>query len=447
MRGCSGLGTWEVSANPKCPHANPKYPHPNPKWCMAGNTLGNLAAYAIQQHLPTQVLFWLLAAVCLLAAGCCFVLVSPHPPNRPPDHPPAPLHPPLQGHVGVLGGVGEVFRALRLRVVLQLVPLLVFIGWENSFWAGEFTQLLPLDRIGLVLAGLGLCEVVAGLMAGPLQGVLGWRGVLVLGSVGFGIALGLTCCLKTGLGLGLKVAGVPVLAFLAAGGYGVGDALFNTVCIAQLGTLSDDEGLFGRRVAFVLFQSVNTFFNAAGYFLAPAWPVHGHTGSLVQVYALMAWLGIATLVVLLPQPSTTPHSYAQASLREGEDDDEPTKLQALQQQQQQQGLQGGCKGAPRGLQGGCKVGQPGGQHRAQQGGSFVSDPFGILDSVENSPAVSPAVQPSHPHVGDGPHEDEVSPVLLARDGIAAAIPAHSMGHSQAHSALTSSDPFNILGTP
>lgn len=45
---------------------------------MGGNAVGNLSAYAIQQSCPTHVLFLILSAVCVLGAGCCYLLVSPH---------------------------------------------------------------------------------------------------------------------------------------------------------------------------------------------------------------------------------------------------------------------------------------------------------------------------------------------------------------------------------
>ena len=104
--------------------------------------------------------------------------------------------------------LGSTFR---LREVLILLPVLAFIGLENSFWAGEFTQLIDEDEIGAVLAVLGVFEVVAGLLLGGVvkrSGVICW---VLAGTVAFGCGLILVACFTREVGTSPKIAGTPLV--------------------------------------------------------------------------------------------------------------------------------------------------------------------------------------------------------------------------------------------
>lgn len=62
-----------------------------------------------------------------------------------------------------------------------LAVIFFFSGLEMAFWAGEFPQLLSSDVIGLVLAFVGVGEVVGGLFFGPLSDRAGRAPALLLG--------------------------------------------------------------------------------------------------------------------------------------------------------------------------------------------------------------------------------------------------------------------------
>jgi len=292
---------------------------------MGGSAVGNIAAYLIKRSFPLEVFFLVMSCVCMLGAVALFCTLDPYA-VPPPVKTSAPLdgtfpHPDPQAETptqsAAYGELGEedpvrateavltwrdvphlarrdvraLGRTLTIRSVMLVLPMLMFIGFENSFWAGEFTLLLEENIIGAVLSVLGLSEVLTGVLI--MSGLLGPRATIGIGATAFGVALVLVALVRHNWLLSPVLGGTPIALYGAAGCFGVGDACFNTVCIARLGRLSEDEGLFDRRTAFVLFQSANTLFNATGYFVAPLWPVHGD-GNLNQVYVLGGMLVLAT---------------------------------------------------------------------------------------------------------------------------------------------------------
>jgi len=70
----------------------------------------------------------------------------------------------------------------------------------------------------------------------------------------------------------------------------------------------------------VLFQSFNTLFNAIGYYLAPAWPVHGSSGTLIQVYTLGGILLVSTSLFVINSSSKVEEDF------EVDKDDRPPEL-------------------------------------------------------------------------------------------------------------------------
>ena len=104
--------------------------------------------------------------------------------------------------------------------------------------AGEFTQLLDEDEIGAVLAVLGVFEVIAGLSMGAGGAVKRW---VLLGCLAFACGFLLVVFEKNNTLTSTTIGGTSLIMYIAAGCFGVGDAMFNTICIAQLGRLSEDQ--------------------------------------------------------------------------------------------------------------------------------------------------------------------------------------------------------------
>jgi len=201
--------------------------------------------------------------------------------------------------------LSDLWNCLVLHQVLVLLPTMAFIGLENSFWAGEFPQLLPEDSIGIVLACVGMTEIVVGLLSGRLQSCLGAKGLYALGAVSFGTGLCLTVLLREGLFINPSYGGVPLIAFIAAACFGIGDCAIQVVILAQLGRLSGDLHLFDKGTAFVAFQSVNTAFTAGPFFWGPAIPFHGDGSNAAQAEILAILLLIATLCFMTQPASHT----------------------------------------------------------------------------------------------------------------------------------------------
>ena len=100
-----------------------------------------------------------------------------------------------------------------------------FSGLELSFWTGEFTQLLAdASVIGLVLTLAGVGEVVGGLVFGRLSDRLGRSASLMIGTILYGAALGLTVWMKQGGTSGTIVANAPLAAYAAALCFGLADS-------------------------------------------------------------------------------------------------------------------------------------------------------------------------------------------------------------------------------
>ena len=150
--------------------------------------------------------------------------------------------------------LASAFAALCLLFTLDtalLSTMYLFSGLELSFWTGEFTQLLPGNVIGLVMTFAGVGEVVGGLAMGRLSDVAGRSATITLASVLYGGGLAIASVMHhNGLdACGPKVAGAPVIAYIAALLFGLGDAGFNTCCYAICAQLYDVRGPSPRRIS------------------------------------------------------------------------------------------------------------------------------------------------------------------------------------------------------
>lgn len=282
-------------------------------WYMGGNCLGNVAATFIEKTLSLQGLFVSLGLVTLLSSAIFAIGVQPRSrlsetdsgqikmaeqllPNML-DGPKAHTVPPMQAFAGLF------FK----RHTLFLVPALLFIGSENSFWAGAFTKIISqhgaTDSIGPVLSCLAAADMLSSIVAGRISDWCARRqpanyvgrtppGTAVLG-VGVCVFLMGLVLLATRLLLTPDsfANGAPIEAFVCAVCFGVGDGVTNTVVISRLGSLAEDRGWFAPEVAFMFFQSVNVAATSAAFFYAPVLPLDT---SFAQLWILGA-LGLATL--------------------------------------------------------------------------------------------------------------------------------------------------------
>jgi len=282
-------------------------------WYMGGNALGNVAATFIQKALSLQGLFLSLGLVTLCSSVIFAVGVQPR--SKLPetdteqlsmteqllsntlDRPEAHLVPPMRAFAGLF----------LQRPTLFLVPALLFIGSENSFWAGSFTKILSqhgaTDSIGPILSCLAAADMVASIVAGRVSDSCAHRrptncsiltppGTAVLGVGVFVFLIGLVLlAIRLLLTPDSFASGAPIEAYVCAVCFGVGDGVTNTVVISRLGTLAADRGWFAPEVAFMFFQSVNVAATSAAFFYAPVLPLDS---SLAQLWMLGA-LGLATL--------------------------------------------------------------------------------------------------------------------------------------------------------
>lgn len=233
-------------------------------------------------------------------------------------------------------GVLQSARLLFTPTMALHIPLMFFSGMELSFWTGEFPQLLSTNKIGLVLTFVGIGEVIGGLTFGRLGDAIGRRWSFLVGVVCYSGALVISACIKLrSAHIDPIVGGEPLVAFLAAILFGLGDSSFNTNIYASVShfygspegapppehlqlssettkLLADDSINNGSpRVttvstapaydhalavrAFAAFQLVQNLGAAFGFFYALPCPLHGADGTYTQVYVQASILVVATV--------------------------------------------------------------------------------------------------------------------------------------------------------
>jgi MFS family permease len=135
---------------------------------------------------------------------------------------------------------------LCARESLLLTPMYLFSGLELSFWSGEFSQMLPGPLIGLVLTFAGVGEVAGGVLFGRLSDSFGRSASIAVGAACYSGGLLLACYMRaSGWMPAPLVAGAPLVAYVAALLFGLGDAAFNANCyalVAQIYQRNEGEG-------------------------------------------------------------------------------------------------------------------------------------------------------------------------------------------------------------
>jgi MFS family permease len=293
--------------------------------------------------------------------------------------------------------IGSVLRLMRTRNMALLMPMYFFSGlelsvsWRESvcvcgggwggfvvvvrplarvfpsplwcsphshpfpsplqFWSGEFSQMINTNVIGLVLTFVGIGEVVGGVLFGKLSDVVGRSASISLGAVLYATGLGLACYMRATAWMPAPViAGAPLVAYIAALCFGLGDSSFNANCYAicaqlyhdgptddgeggsgaaaKAGRVDDGDEAEGGRAslllndgadrpradvsasvegvthsvgAFTVFQLVQNLGSCLGFFYGLPLPMHdpdpstGTTGSYTQAYIQFALLLVATV--------------------------------------------------------------------------------------------------------------------------------------------------------
>jgi len=232
--------------------------------------------------------------------------------------------------------------------LLLLLPIFLFQGLEFSFWNGEFSQLFPSSKLGLVLLWAGVGECIGGISFGYLSDRIGRSFTLLLGSVLYAIALGITALVKSNANWAVKVEvdEVPMIGFAAALCFGLSDAAINTQIYAILGnkynlqlqkvkkeeeeedgpdrmSLFEPNGWNDPEVeadpidrvsvlvssssshlifeshtvvaAFAAFNLLQNFGAAGGFYYQLVFPLHGDDGSWIQLYVQIVGVVVSTI--------------------------------------------------------------------------------------------------------------------------------------------------------
>lgn len=317
------------------------------------NVGGNLLSYLVLSRVNSTSTLYVLFTAVGGAGTALFALTRPSAYSDAPTE--ASWWPARAPGAGGLGGVlrkatasaAAAVRIIFTRESLLLAPLYALTGVELAFWTGEFTQLLPADVIGLVLAMSGVGELF-GTCWGLLADRAGRTLVQAAGTAVYAGGMALACWIKNTGGAsggpGPFVGGAPLAAYAAALCFGLGDAAFNNNAFAIVAAVysdrggeeggeggddggssqdgdggaplleggdhgDDEEGGGGKRAGgrargdgglsvagFTFFQLAQNIGSCVWFFVALALPMHdapGAPGSFAQVYIQAGLLGLA----------------------------------------------------------------------------------------------------------------------------------------------------------
>jgi hypothetical protein len=179
--------------------------------------------------------------------------------------------------------------AFKTRQVSSLLPLLLFIGCENSFWGGVFPDIISKihgkNTVSLVSGILATSDIVSSLITGliiDMKGIYNVKYILSIGLLVFFIGSSLVWLERymddfnsninpgnspnktegrtpfpTPSSKAIQNVSSMWLVNGAAICMGLGDGICNTVAITRLQVLSVRYQLLSKRTAFQLFQCVN----------------------------------------------------------------------------------------------------------------------------------------------------------------------------------------------
>jgi len=223
----------------------------------------------------------------------------------------------------------SVWQLLFSSSLLLLVPSFIFQGIEFSFWNGEFPQLFSTDKLGIILLWCGVGEAVGGASIGYLSDLIGRSLTWLLGSLVFSLGLTGLYLIKQDVQLAnnVQISEVSLMGYVAAFCFGLADSAFNTQIYAILGNkykrqqrpstatstsensrsshsnsttenspvvddssatpvLSADIQVVAAFTCFNFMQNIGAAF---GFFYQTLFPVHGSSGTNIQLYVNI-WL-------------------------------------------------------------------------------------------------------------------------------------------------------------
>jgi hypothetical protein len=187
----------------------------------------------------------------------------------------------------------EDMQALRAGMwqpsVAALLPALVFIGCENSFWSGAFTDIAGKTfgnkDVALLSGVLALVDMAASVLAGLAldSKCVRFHAMQSVALCMFAAGSVMVWMVRQGAGGG--VLSPFTWAMVGSVLMGGGDGIINTAVITRLGSLAEAKKLMSRRTAFQIFQCVNVAMTAITFGVLSAFP---SDKSLVVWYVLFA---------------------------------------------------------------------------------------------------------------------------------------------------------------
>eukprot|EP00050_Salpingoeca_kvevrii_P019971 m.92693 g.92693 ORF g.92693 m.92693 type:complete len:439 (-) comp8657_c1_seq2:43-1359(-) len=271
---------------------------------QVSNVAGNLAAYFVYQHVGGGRTLFVSFLVVASLGTIVFFLMRPLRPGlvKLKEAEEARPESPREKAVNVL-------RVMATPVMIALMYIILFSGYELAFWAGQLPLLIPTHSIGAVLTFTGIGEICGSFILAPLSDRIGHSISLVTGGVVYGA--GLYCCYLLQAGKvsadAPSLAGAPYVAYIAALVFGMGDSIFNTQIIAVIGQrYSASESV----TAITIFQLYQNLGSALGFYLpvfVPLVDTDDLRGSLGQIWLQVVLLSAgAVLFVLVDQGTIGP---------------------------------------------------------------------------------------------------------------------------------------------
>ena len=282
---------------------------------MSGNAVGNFATAGALTKFPISSVFLGLSGVSLLSTLTLWIFVRPRTGNMEVSN--------MYARTTLLTGVGEenanananentmeadissglyedivkLWQALNTTSVQTLLPLILFIGCENSFWGGAFTDVVSTKHdssndVAMVSGVLASADIISSILTGMLLDIyrIDARLLLSVGLLSLIAGSILVWMEKNKLEMDVAMLNTSTpssssssssstassssmwMIYVAGIGMGVGDGICNTVAIMRLQVLSVRYRLMSRRTAFQLFQCVNVAMTSITFVILSQYP-------------------------------------------------------------------------------------------------------------------------------------------------------------------------------
>ena len=276
---------------------------------MAGGAAGNFfGAAAIADNMQVSQVFTSLGVVALLSIALALCTVRPRPRRHDAEmalianmHTDEVLEARSAEATSVYGDLLNLCSALRCAPIACLVPSLLFIGCENSFWGGAFTDVTSQvggpELVATTSGTLALADICSSLICGALldRNIVDARLVLCASFISFLGGSGITLYVSR-IETGANSA--VIMLYMAGTLMGAGDGIANTTVLTRLQIFSERHSLLSRRTAFQLFQCVNVSMTSLTFALLTFRPA---TSSMSVWYLLGSVILISICALLGPR--------------------------------------------------------------------------------------------------------------------------------------------------